>query len=362
MNRFDCSGSSGLRSLSITRRYQIQRLNGSSSCRHSTVDFSRSSVRRRIGQALATETCKRDVRALYIVDAELGAVILAEIKLGQVSIKVLGIDVLVNADDAALEDREEPFKSIGVHVAARPFELGMVDGFVFRRAGKLENWRAVAHQAAALIKMLVQARANAAMVKNDGPDRTAALDKAENLDVRLATAGALAGLSRLAHFHIVDFDGFAFATHRAKVAARRHRKPNTVAKMPSGFHAAAQGPLKLAGGMAFLARAKQVDRLKPEPQAKVAILENGADPHGELLAAGVALAEARTGRLTSQAPDFLASGLAMRADGAVRPKPGFDVLESGLLAMKMGGGKDRFCHDLPQFVEANLSLACGFVK
>ena len=45
--------------------------------------------------------------------------------------------------------------------------------------------------------------------------------------------------------------------------------PDTVAKVPSGLHAAAKGPLKLAGGDAFLAGgAKQVDRLKPELKGK----------------------------------------------------------------------------------------------
>ena len=326
------------------------------------MNFSRSSVRRRIGQALAFEPGKRDVAALHIIDAKLGAGVLPEIELGQIPIKMLGVDVLVHADDTALEDREKTFERIGMHVATRPFVLGMVNGFMFRRAGKLEHRRAIAHQSAALIEVLVQARANAAMVKNDGPDRAAALDKAQHLDVRLATAGALAGLSRFAHFHIVDFDGLAFAAHRAKVAARRHRKANAVPKVPCGFHATTQGPLKLAGRMTFLAGAKQVDRLQPQAKRQVAILENGADPDRKRLAAGVALAKARAARFAGQTTNLVASGLAMRADGAVRPKPGFDVLKSGIFAVKMGGGKDGLSHDLPRFVEVNLALVAGDVK
>jgi hypothetical protein len=112
----------------------------------------------------------------------------------------------------------------------------------------------------------------------------------------------------------------------------------------------------------FLAGTKQVDRLKPEPQPKVAVLKNGANADRKLLAAGVALAEARTGSFTRQTPDFVASGLAMWADGAVRPEPGLDVLESGFLAMELGGGKYRFSHDLPRFVEVNLAYVGGFVK
>ena len=84
-------------------------------------------VRRRIGQPLALDACKRDVGALNVIDAKLGAGVLPEIKLGQIAIKMLGIDVLVNADDAALEDRKEAFERVGVNVAARPFILGMVN-------------------------------------------------------------------------------------------------------------------------------------------------------------------------------------------------------------------------------------------
>jgi hypothetical protein len=41
---------------------------------------------------------------------------------------------------------------------------------------------------------------------------------------------------------------------------------NAVAKMPSRLHAAPDDALKLAGGDAFLAAAKQVDGLKPKVQ------------------------------------------------------------------------------------------------
>jgi hypothetical protein len=52
----------------------------------------------------------------------------------------------------------------------------------------------------------------------------------------------------------------------------------------------------------------------------------------------------------------------MRAYRAIRPKPLFDVFESGFLAMEMGIGKNRFSHDLPRFVEANLTYVVGDVK
>jgi len=115
--------------------------------------------------------------------------------------------------------------------------------------------------------------------------------------------------------------------------------PDTVPKVPSGLHAAAKGSLKLTGGNAFLAAAKQVDGLKPEPQRKVAILENRAYAHGEGLAAGVTLAQADAGSLALKASNLGAIGvLTVRANGAVRPKFCLNVGESGFLIVKTGVG------------------------
>src|SRR4051812_20175613 len=102
--------------------------------------------------------------------------------------------------------------------------------------------------------------------------------------------------------------------------------------MPSGFHAAAERSLKLAGRNAFLGRAKQMDRLKPEPQRQMAILENRANPNREWLAAGIALAETGARGFALKPPDLAGIGIAaMRASQAIGPKLGFDVIESVLL-------------------------------
>ena len=61
--------------------------------------------------------------------------------------------------------------------------------------------------------------------------------------------------------------------------------------------------------MPFLLASDELDRLKPQMQREVAVLEDGADPHGEGLPAGVALAEARTAALAGQAADPLSSQL-----------------------------------------------------
>jgi hypothetical protein len=64
-----------------------------------------------IRQPLALDASQCDLDALAIVDAELGASILAEIKLGQVAVKVLGVYPLVHANNAALEHGEKPLQA-----------------------------------------------------------------------------------------------------------------------------------------------------------------------------------------------------------------------------------------------------------
>lgn len=87
-----------------------------------------------IGQPLASRALHGDCGALHVIDAKPNAVVHSEIKFGQIAVKVLGIDVLIDADKPALEDREKALKSVGVHVAARPFEFGMINALMFREA------------------------------------------------------------------------------------------------------------------------------------------------------------------------------------------------------------------------------------
>ena len=43
--------------------------------------------------------------ALHVIDAKLGAGVLPEIEFRQIAVKMLAIDVLINADQSAFEDR-----------------------------------------------------------------------------------------------------------------------------------------------------------------------------------------------------------------------------------------------------------------
>ena len=68
--------------------------------------------------------------ALHVINAKLGAGVHAEVKFGQVAVEMLGVDMLVHANDAPLKNAEKSFERIGMYVTARPFELGMVNCFM----------------------------------------------------------------------------------------------------------------------------------------------------------------------------------------------------------------------------------------
>jgi len=54
-----------------------------------------------VSQPLALDALKGDVGAVRVIEAKLGAGVLAEVEFGQVAVEMLAVDVLVNANDAA---------------------------------------------------------------------------------------------------------------------------------------------------------------------------------------------------------------------------------------------------------------------
>jgi hypothetical protein len=166
-----------------------------------------------VGQPLAFDASERDLRPLHIVDTKLGASVLPKVELGQITLKMLGVDVLINADDTALEYRKEPFKRIGVNVAPHPFEFVVIDALMLGGL-EFEMGGLVGHEAAIRVQMLPQARADTAMVDDKRADRAAALDKAENLGVMSAAAEASGtlGFARPRQFGFIGIDGLAFVS------------------------------------------------------------------------------------------------------------------------------------------------------
>jgi hypothetical protein len=203
----------------------------------------------------------------------------------------------------------------------------------------------------------------AAVIQHLRTDIAAALDKADDNRVMglAAKASRTLGLAGPGQFGFVGFNGLA-RTAKLLRQARGHGVTDTVPKVPSRLHTAAKKPLKLAGGDAFLAAAKQVDGLKPQPQGKVAVLKNRPDAHRKGLPTGVALAQTNPGRLALKASDFARIGVfTVRADRTIGPKLRFDVSESRFLVVKPSVGKDRLGHDLSPMAKI-LDMGPGYVK
>jgi hypothetical protein len=78
-----------------------------------------------VGQALALDAAKRAIGAGRVRDA---ASVVAEIELADVALQVLGADVVIHAEDAALQDREVALDGVGMpEAAAHVFIDRMVD-------------------------------------------------------------------------------------------------------------------------------------------------------------------------------------------------------------------------------------------
>jgi hypothetical protein len=82
------------------------------------IDFDRFAVSRSIGQPLANDAPDRALGTLNVINPVRNPVVVSEIELGQITMKVFLVHMLVGADQPALENREEPFKGVGVRLGA----------------------------------------------------------------------------------------------------------------------------------------------------------------------------------------------------------------------------------------------------
>src|SRR5205807_5636975 len=85
---------------------------------------------RSVSQPLADDAPNSGFGALLVIETERGAGVVAEIKFGRVAVQVPLMAMLVNADHAALEHREEALNGIGVCGSADVLILTVVDAFV----------------------------------------------------------------------------------------------------------------------------------------------------------------------------------------------------------------------------------------
>ncbi len=247
------------------------------------------------------------------------------------------VHVLVGSNKAALENREEAFQHVGMHVAARPLELRVIDRLVIADL-ELVHLRAVGDQAAVLVQILKNCLSHVFVIEVHGADVAAALDQGEHLRrgaSAVRQARVFAGLGGLREIRFVGLDGLAFAAQESGIGSRGHRQADAVAYVPCGTHGTAQHPLQLADRDTFLAGAHQIDRLKPVRHRDMAVLENGLHLDRKWSSAFVAFTQADTRGLALELRDAgLVAVTAVRAHGAIRPKLRLYVFVGSLFVAK----------------------------
>jgi len=74
-----------------------------------------------IGDALGGDTAHNGVGALLVGEPERHAIVIAEVKLTEIALQMFLAHMVIDAIDAAFEDREITLDSIGVRVATYVF-------------------------------------------------------------------------------------------------------------------------------------------------------------------------------------------------------------------------------------------------
>jgi len=303
-----------------------------------------------ISEPLALDALQGSFSPTKIIDAELDSVVVAEIELGQIPLQMSGGDMLIDAINTALEGAEISLDGVGVDDAANVFLFA-----VFDRSMGCEvvadvgvGLGLVAHEIALPRNV---ARHDAAQrfgvhVRDmEGEDAALALDKGKHGLLYGGRQERFAfGLAPYVGF--VNLDNPASATERLgeDTPILGHGFANAMAQKPCCFHAAAKHALNLPGRNAFLAGAHQVNDLQPQVQRQMRGFKDRAHPHRKGFLARIALVQARTGRLALQTANA-GRTLAMRANGAIRPKPRFNESEGGFLVHKMQGVQNGVGHD-----------------
>jgi len=307
-----------------------------------------------IREPLAFDAEQRMFGASAVVKAEFLTIAISEIKFGKVAVKVLLAAPLINPDHAAFENAVEALDSIGANahsgfaVCVTVLTARMIHNAV---TGELMTETRVAvgligHDVAFARDVLANDRNNlflGRVLNMEAAGAAFALNEGQH---GVLMAGASADLETVlaADVGFVDLDDRARAAHRSKRAIS-HSLANAVSKKPSGFHAAREHPLDLISRDTLLARAHQMDNLKPKPQRQVRRLKNSALTHGKRLTAFVAVVKAKAGCLAFHLTNALRVSIAtVRANWAVRPKLALDIREGGGFIVKVDVIKSRLGH------------------
>jgi hypothetical protein len=303
---------------------------------------------RSIGKPLADDALDGAFGTLFVVNAECGAVVVPEIKLSEISMKMLFADMLIDAIDAALQDRKEVLGGIGGGVPANVFVRRMVDGAM--ASEPFTNFPIDAAFISAQVRRFVDPgfkdRTQVGgihlwhMARTDLP--VAFNQRYNRLFRSRRFVSAVSGPSP--DESLVSFNKHALAAERAETPFT-HRLADTVSNEPTCFEIDAEDAAELICAKSLLGRAHKMHRLEPDVHRNVALFEDGADLDGEGLAAGIAFVDADAGGLSVQR-SRLFDNAAMRADPTIRPDNLLDVCVSDFLIAEAGMVENGLRHRL----------------
>lgn len=259
--------------------------------------------------------------------------------------------MLVDALKAALEDTVVAFQRVRIGIATHVLFDAVIDRLVACEAlaDFLVVARLVRHQGGLARYVRHNDGADCGEVRFvdvEGANRTAALDQRKHRALMLRAASGRRALLA-PNKRLVSFNHLTFAAQRRKLPGA-HSLTDAVSHEPRTFVRHAQQAMQLMTAKALLAGGQQERGLQPFEQRDMAGLVHGADLDRELLAALVALLQARTGRLALQLADLgRICVAAMRACRAVRPEQTLKKGVSGGFIVKIELGQDG--HDGPRF-------------
>jgi hypothetical protein len=309
----------------------------------------RLAISRSISEPLADDATNRTLRPLNIINSKRDPIVVPKIKFGEITMQMFLADVLIDAIDPALEDREVSLGGVSVSITSDVFILRVNDGmmageflasfpidatFVSAKMRSfvdpsLENWSQVGG-----IHFRHMVRANAAL----------AFDKRDNRF--LGGRGLVSAVpSFAANEGFIYLNKHALTSKRTELTDVLHRFADAMSNEPASFEINAEHTTELICAEAFLAAAHQVHSLQPDVQGDMAFLEDGPDLDGERLPAGIAFVDPDPGALASQQPALIEYAT-VRAYPTVRPNDRLDISVGGFFVAEPGLVENWLWHRL----------------
>ena len=294
---------------------------------------------RLIGEPLTYNTSKELVGPFSIVNAPGDALAIAEIKFGQIAVKVAFLAMLIYALHTTFEDGEKAFYGIGMNggIGKRDILASAMTNAAMLREMLIQKsvlTGIIGHNPGFMGDILFQDRDNGCSLEAVNHHASGFTGFPVNKRKDLAFVGiapALGHISLITDKGFINLNSTTIGAKRSQFAFT-HGLTNTVSHEPGGLESYPKGSVKLMRTKAFLRSRQQVDGLEPEVHRNMTIFKDGSNLDGKLLPAGIALIETDPGSLAAHFPDSLFAS-AMRANRAIGPNYGLNKGVSGFFVL-----------------------------